>query len=137
MNCKVFSREIMLYHSDELPMERKSAVEAHLRECGSCSAFAAGILNMTANVRKLPRAKKRIDVWPRVSERLGRKPLLFPRLIVVPAAAALVLGMVFFNVLLKEPAGISGGDMEIVKEMEFLADFELWENLEALENVSS
>ena len=137
MNCREIQQDILLYYSDELSLERKGVVENHLSVCPNCAEFAAGISKITRNISGMPRRKNEIDVWPRVRQSIELKHFSVPRFVLVPVMATMVLGVLVTNMFFKPSTIISKGDTEIVNDMEFLVDYELWENLDALENFAS
>lgn len=136
MKCKNFEQEIVLYHSNELTEDRKSILEEHINKCTSCAQFSAQISKTLQYFNKSNKITDNIDVWPKVKEKLFlTKRKFFPKWVYVPAAALVIIGMIVANLFLPTEIRVETSDIEIVKELEFLVDYELWEDLETLEVV--
>jgi anti-sigma factor RsiW len=137
MNCAEFEDAIILYYLDELTGDERVAVEEHRARCAQCSARAAGV---AAAVQTLTATQPdgHVSLWPRVRERImapgpSRRKRLF-----VPALATVAVGTAFLLLPLwyLRPQ-VSSGDREMVTDLEFVMDYELWEQMDALESTES
>lgn len=136
MTCHEFEKEVMLFHAGELPPERKAALDRHLQVCRACAAYNHAMANTVRAVADGRIPVVTVNVWPRVAEDINAPRFFCPRWVLVPAMAALFLGVFFTKIVMRNQPQVIA-DIEIVQEMEFLADYDLWKDLDTLEKAET
>lgn len=63
------------YLDDELPAPDRSALEAHLESCDSCSAVLADLRRVVAEARQLDDRGPARDLWPGIARQIGATPV--------------------------------------------------------------
>ena len=94
MNCRDMEKTLSAYLDGELPSERRAAVAAHLRSCGSCSARVAEWEAVWTLLGALPEAKPAPHFRARLLARLHEPHLAsyaeFLERILIPVSTAAV-----------------------------------------------
>jgi anti-sigma factor RsiW len=137
MNCNDFQDRIIMYHADELQGADRQRLEEHLTFCAACAQFAAQMQQAVAAVNDVRLAVPPVDLWPAVRERIIVRRRLLPAVppwVMAPVLGALLIGVLVkgdFHPVTQTKAG--SGDLEIVNDLEFVVNYELWEDMETLE----
>lgn len=132
MNCHEYEKELMLFHAGELPLERKAALDRHLQVCRDCAAYNHAMANTVHAVADGRIPEISVNLWPRVASGINGYHFFCPRWVLVPALSLLLLGALFSKVVMRSQPQVIA-DIEVVNEMDFLADYDLWKDLDTLE----
>lgn len=135
MNCNDYQNEIILLHAGELPSERKAALDLHLQLCRECMDFHRDIMGTVAAVQEGSLDARAVNLWPRVAERISARKPLVPRWALVPVLSFLLLGTVITKTVFRMQPTSYHADIEIVKDLDFLTDYDLWDDLDTLEHM--
>jgi anti-sigma factor RsiW len=71
MRCWERAEAISAYADDELPQDRRLALEAHLAECPTCRDALEAIQRTTARLRALGKQSLSLDIADEVVRRAG------------------------------------------------------------------
>lgn len=135
MKCDDIRNEIVLLVAKELSDADERRVEEHIASCPSCGEFAAGVRRALVLVQEARSTHRAVDLWPGVRARLQSAPsFAWQKWALAPALGVILAGGVFLAVNFHYPGSKAEiADLEIVKDLEFLTDYELWEDLDTLE----
>ncbi|MHB9154728.1 MAG: anti-sigma factor family protein [Endomicrobiales bacterium] len=135
MNCTDFKKEIMLFHSGELPGERKAVLDNHLQLCPECACFNHEVAVAAGAFRDGRLSERRADLWPGIRARISPRPFSLPRWVLAPALSLAMICTLMTDTSFRVPRAMDRAEMEVVEDLEFLSDYDLWEDLETLENM--
>ncbi|HEX5575738.1 MAG TPA: zf-HC2 domain-containing protein, partial [Gemmatimonadales bacterium] len=62
------------YLDGELPENERIALEAHLSECGQCSAVLEDLRRVVRQAQTLTPLQPEDDLWPAIARRIGATP---------------------------------------------------------------
>jgi anti-sigma factor RsiW len=102
MKTKCIHKDLIFYLDNELPVEKRTAVEKHLEECADCRSFLAFIKEEMQIIEKEKNPEASPYFFTRLSARLDERPEFKPQSWWVQFAQP-----AFFSMMLI--AGIYGG----------------------------
>ncbi len=133
MNCRSLHKEIVPYYSNELSPAERAAVERHLQLCPACARSAYDLSLAIRDARASRTAMRTRDLWPLVRESIEARPPLVPHPFLSLVFSLVLIGLLITDLRFMLPQRLSSAELQIVNEMEFLKDYDMWENLDVLE----
>jgi predicted anti-sigma-YlaC factor YlaD len=110
MNCKLCQKELDAYREGRLPLDMKTLIEAHLKECKECAAIykmdilADRVIDQEKNMESNPFLSTRImaGIEDIETASLKKEPvfsgIMRPGLMMISLTAAIFLGILFGNI---------------------------------------
>ena len=135
MNCDSLEKEIVLYYLNELSPEERAAFLRHLQVCPDCARFAYRISVAVEAVRESLPGRRRVSLWPSVKEKILRRKPLLPRWALVPALSLMTAALIATSTAVRMQGQLSPPEMEIVKDLDLFAHYELLENMDVLDEL--
>jgi len=72
MNCEQFKAKLDAYHDGELDAARVAEMDAHLRECQSCTRALQSLQSMSRLMQTIPMAEMSADAFSRLHAEVDR-----------------------------------------------------------------
>ncbi len=136
MICDDIKRKIALYHAAELDDGERRLVEQHIDACPSCADFAGRVSVMLTMERRRTEGGTTVDILSRVNTRLDAARSFPLSWILAPVAGLLIGGLAAVALDRRPEPGVPPADFEVVRHMEFLNDYDLCADLDAIETAA-
>ncbi len=133
--CRDIEKELVPYCQGDLSRELNARVEEHVRRCTRCREHLQDIRGLSLLLGERAGTVYAVNIWPRLREDLrsaegaGR----VPRWILVPTLNVIVAGILISHFSMRQQPVLPVQDEEVVQNLEFLEDYEVWDSMEALD----
>jgi len=137
MKCNDIQKELVPFFLNESTPETNKELEEHIASCPVCARMAVEVSRFVSVVPRAKRADASINIWPLVREQLWQRRFWGAgvRWGLVPALNLVVFGILIGQFYVKQPSRANAVDQEIVQNMEFLTEYDMWDNMDFFEDI--